>query len=503
MNTAPIEISPNAAIAQYGLAYARDLARAGLWAKGDLSFLLHSGQKELLANFRSKAPVQHVWNIGRRYGKSTGACVLATETALQKKKAVILYLASTHKSLVDNVIPMFEAIALTAPAHLRPRIVGNRIEFTNGSVIRLYGVEDRKKANRIRGKKAHLIVVDEAAFIPVLEYVVIDVLLPMLMDTGGKMLLASTPPESMAHYFAKLAGLADTLGVYSQKSVYDAPQYTREQIERMAESFGCSDLGTPQEVKTSKWLREFEAKFVPDERNQLISEFTTFESVIVVDHYPRPFEYDRYTVGDVGYTDLTAFLFASIDFENQVCYVENEVFVEKTTSAEIAKKIEIVEAETWRERLGGFAKHELYADAQAITRADLSIGNRYYMAVNNKEPDEAVAKLKSVIARKFRIHRRCRNLIAHLRHGTWAPSESGRRMSFARSEGLGHFDGVAAMMYLNRHIDWMHNPATPLIPSMVNQFVPAHQQVPFYASGAARESAQIASLFRTQKRKRV
>jgi hypothetical protein len=498
--SAPLKLSPKEAIQQYGLAYARDLARAGLWAKGDLSFLLHEGQKELLQNFREKDPVQHVWNIGRRYGKSTAACVLATETALAKKRSRILYVASTHKSLVDNVIPMFETIASTAPLHLRPKIVADVVIFPNGSKIFLYGVEDRKKANRIRGGKAHLIVIDEAAFIAVLDYAVTDILLPMLTDTGGKMLLCSTPPESMTHPFRDLAEAAEALDVYTQRSVYDAPQYTREQIERLAESFGCTDMGTAHAYKSPKWLREFEAKWVVDPENSLVPEFEALEETIVVSDYPRPMEYDRYSVGDVGFTDLTAFLFASFDFPNQICYVENELFVEQTTSAGIAKGIDAREADTWGEPLGNFAKHELWADAQSITRADLGTEDRFYRMVNTKDPDEAVAKLRTNL-RKFRIHERCKNLIAHLRHGTW--NRTSNRSTFARSAGLGHFDGVAALMYLNRHLDWNHDPATPIIHSMIHKFVPASQQTPWFANAEQRTNHQIASLFKTHKRKRV
>lgn len=486
-----VQLTPSEAKDKYGALWARDTARAGLWAAGRLGFLLHAGQKDLLAKFRAHESVIHVWNIGRRYGKSTGACVLAFETAIQIPRARIHYVASTYTSLRDFVIPTMEGIAGTAPEPLRPRIVADSVRFPNGSEILLSGCEDRLKANRLRGGYAHLVIVDEASFIAVLDYAVTEVLLPQVINTAGKILLCSTPPESPAHPFVRFAKKAEEEGSYHHRTVDDAPHLTHEQIERLAEPLGGRT--------SAKWRREFLAEFVIDPISALVPEFAEREkSIVVADDLDIPFHHDRYTVGDVGFVDLTAFLFADYDFQSATLYVHHEYFAEKATSEEILNSISGVEGRCWPGPLGPFAKHERYVDAQAITRADLG-KYHHYTQVSTKEPEAAINSLRLAMASgKIKIHERCNNLISHLRHGVW----NSARTSFERSEGLGHFDGVAALMYLNRHCDFNHNPFPPDWRDPAVQYVPSALRTPYFRSEAHRQREALAKIFRP-KRKRA
>jgi len=273
-------------------------------------------------------------------------------------------------------------------------------------------------------------------------------------------------------------------------TIHDSPFVSKAAARKLCEESGG-------EASTA-WRREALAEFVVDETRALVPEFFANESTIVSE-YTRPLEYDRYTVSDVGFVDLSATLFGSYIFEAAILYVENEHFAERATSRNLVAAHAKVEAATWPDPLAPFAKHEVWADAQAITRADLmDVSGRYHRQVNTKEPEEAVNKLRTGIVRHIRIHPRCKNLIAHLRHGIWNTARTG----FERSEGLGHFDGVAALMYLWRHVDRNHNPVTPFIQSMVTHFVPLDKQVPFFANESQRQAAGMAKVF-PGKRKRA
>jgi hypothetical protein len=59
--------------------------------------------------------------------------------------------------------------------------------------------------------------------------------------------------------------------------------------------------------------------------------------------------------------------------------------------------------------------------------------------------------------RKVLIHPRCSVLRAHLDHAIWKPN----RTDFAQSDADGHFDALAALVYLNRNVDRQRNPNPP------------------------------------------
>ncbi|GIV10703.1 MAG: hypothetical protein KatS3mg020_0194 [Fimbriimonadales bacterium] len=68
----------------------------------------------------------------------------------------------------------------------------------------------------LRGRKAHLIIVDEAAYVP--ESVVTEVLTPMLADTGGKLALVSTPRGKNYFYRLYQQGQEDGVRIWSMRS---------------------------------------------------------------------------------------------------------------------------------------------------------------------------------------------------------------------------------------------------------------------------------------------
>lgn len=493
------------AIAKLGRPAVSEVARHALWRMGDLSWMLHrgraptyNGQRKLdamIADAYARGVRRFVANIGRRFGKSHYFVLRSIQRCLRKPRTRIPYAASTGVSLMQFIIPIAREIIDTAPKDCRPEIVETEIRFPNESVIVFQGCEDKGKANRLRGPAADEAVVDEAAFIAELSYVVRSVLPYQLGTTDGMMLVGSTPPESPAHAFVALAAEAEGRGAYMHATIHDSPFVTPEAAAKLCEESGG--------VLSTAWRREALAEFVVDETRALVPEFFANESTIVCE-YERQIEHDRYTVTDVGFVDLSASLFATYDFPNAILYVEDEDFRERATSRTLTREIEAKERALWANPdgtplpLAPFARHEVLVDAQNITRADLQeTSGRYHRQVNTKEPEEAVNQLRVNIVKRIRINPRCKNLIAHLRHGIW----NEQRTSFARSEGLGHFDGVAALMYLWRHVDRNHNPATPFIQSLLTHYVPADKQVPFFASEAHRTAAKLGEVFKPKRRR--
>lgn len=401
-----------------------------------------------------------VLNIARRWGKSKCKVVMASETCLRTRRARVPYAAMTEGTVGEFIAPHMAELAADAPPELRPEEHRGVWHFpSTDSRIVMRGCEDRKKADRLRGPAATMFIIDEAGFIDVLEYVVKSVAAPQLITTDGMMLLGSSPPLSPSHPFRQFALEAEERGAYMHATIHDAPHLDAAAIAKL-----CTEMGG---VESAAWRREGLAHFIVDESRALVPEFEAVEQEIV-EEVPRPQHFDLYAVGDLGYTDLTVILLGWYHFERALLVVEDEVVLRRPTSDVVHREVEARLAL----RFPGREPLERAVDAPAITVADLrrlqpSIEGRddddpaRWHAVANDELDAALNAMRLRVSRRsIRIHPRCTHLRAHLRAGVW----NEQRTSFARvatDDGVHHYDGVAALIYLNRKLRVERNPAPP------------------------------------------
>lgn len=433
----------------------RRQARALCWREGDLSYSLRPVQlrgRSLVHDAISRRVRRIVWNWGRRLGKSHGAVVLALETAIARPGARIPYAAPTQKMVGEFVHPIFTDLAQHAPAELRPALVDGEWRMPEGRRIIPVGCEDKVKADRLRGPKADAAIVDEGGFIPILDYVVQDVLRPQLLTTQGWMLIASTPPETPAHPFVRFMAEAEARGAYMHASVRESDLISPEEIDLY-----CDELGGPT---SSRWLREGEARIVVDETRAVLPEWQGLEAAgRLVLEVPHATHFDAYVAADLGYLDLTVVLFGWWDFLNARLVIEDELVLERTTSAEIQRLTAAKERELW----GGRSPFRRVADASLITVADMRALQRQveddddgaWTPPRKDDKEAAINALRVGLTRgQVVVHPRCRTLIAHARHAIW----NARRTEFERSADDGHFDAVDALLYMWRAVVREKNP---------------------------------------------
>ncbi|MEO0158642.1 MAG: terminase family protein [candidate division WOR-3 bacterium] len=126
---------------------------------------------------------------GRQVGKSTTIAVKALHFAATNPATTTLIVsASLRQSMLmfDKILDFVEASLLKKSVTYRSR---TRLRFTNRSWI--IALPAGRYGATLRGHTAHLIILDEAAFIPV--EVIENVVFPMLATTGGSCWMLSTP----------------------------------------------------------------------------------------------------------------------------------------------------------------------------------------------------------------------------------------------------------------------------------------------------------------------
>jgi Terminase large subunit, T4likevirus-type, N-terminal len=123
---------------------------------------------------------------GRQTGKSTVAAILAIHKALTQPGSTVLVVAPGErqaKLLFSKALSLYRQAGYPLPAHSERR---TGLEISNGSVIEALPAVERTT----RGYSVDLLVVDEAAGVPDMDY---HGILPALIATQGEQVLLSTP----------------------------------------------------------------------------------------------------------------------------------------------------------------------------------------------------------------------------------------------------------------------------------------------------------------------
>lgn len=136
---------------------------------------------------------------GRQVGKSTVISISSAEYAIKNAKKSVLIISSTERQAEELFLKCFNYLTefyLKEVKRGRDRPTKHIIKLKNGSVIRslptgLAGVG-------IRGFTIDRLIVDEAAFI---NEKVFSAVTPMLLTTGGEIILVSTPHGREGYFY--------------------------------------------------------------------------------------------------------------------------------------------------------------------------------------------------------------------------------------------------------------------------------------------------------------
>ena len=378
-----------------------------------------------------------------------------------------IYAAPSREECKKIVLPTARMlIPRDLPSDIKPVWMASDhlYQHPNGATLVIEGADD-DNGDHLRGPFADRVYLDELGFWRMPYYVWTAVLYPQVQRRNGRAIGVSTSPVSPQHEFAtQLIPEAKAEGAYVVVSIdndYTLTQETRDRIAAQHSPTRSAEDGR----KSTIYRREHGCELVTEDERAVLPEF---EVELHVEERVRPQYFDAYTVLDLGMTDLSHCLLSYYDFDNATIVIENEVVRQYVTVSQLAPEILACERETWKQANG---KHKeikkRVSDAQPISLAefgrqhllqpDLVPREMRFAAANNRDPEALINRTRGLLASKrISIHPRCTELIKQCVGGLW----NLKRTDFERLPGLGHLDGIAALIYTVDVINFQDNPRT-------------------------------------------
>jgi PBSX family phage terminase large subunit len=459
-----------------------------LWKIGNLDYKRRSNQILMRDHIQNASKKIVPILASRRNGKSFEILLQAIELCNSKKYAIVKYICPRLKMVKTIVNFNMRIILEDCPDEMRPEWKENdKIWlFPNGSEIQFAGT-DNGSHESLRGGSADLCIVDEAGFCDHLEYVIKSILRPTILTTGGKIIMISTPSKSSDHEFIQVYVLPEKLNkTLLILKVHDNPSLSEEEIESLKEDYPTGD-------QDPHYRREYLCEIIRDKDAVVIPEFTPEKENEIVKEWKRPPFYDSYTSGDVGFRDLTVYLFAYWDFKQAKLIIEDELTTNgpEMTTEFLAEKIREKELEHFHTVNAEGEKEPKHIfmrvmDNNLVMMNDLNrIHNLNFIGSQKDNKEAQINAVRMMINNnQIIIHPRCKHLIYHLKGASWKQGSSVNRIFAHLSDTQdhsvrgGHADALDALIYLVRNLVTMKNPypSNYDLPSGDDTFFGYHQE---------------------------
>ncbi len=425
------------------------------WYRNSLDWKLHDAQKVLEKVFRESTGQLFVGNCSRQWGKSYWAVKKAVETARSGPKKQIRYGAAFQSDLEEFIIPAFDKILDDCPEDIKPKFSSQKSTyiFPNGSRIKLVGLD--RKPNGLRGNTLDMIIIDECGFVTNLDYLYKSVIIPSTLHRPNcRIIFISTPPSTPAHPFVDYVQKAEKEGGYVKLDIHTNPLITPDAIKRMEDELGGRDSTSFRRECLCEFVTDSDLAIIPEWKDEYVEEIPRDE------YFPY---YDKYTAMDLGVKDLTAKIYAYYDFKRATLVIEDEGEMNgpQMNTQILVGAIREKEKALWGDfpsvvQGRGVPYRRIADNNWPLMIADLStIHNLTFIPTDKDNLETMINELRLLVqSGRLKVHPRCKKLIGCLKYGVW----NDKKKAFARSSVYGHFDHLAALVYLARNIVTGTNP---------------------------------------------
>lgn len=450
----------------------QELAIAG-WSRGILAYKVRKHQRSLYRFVAALDGHDHIIRTGvcaRQFGKSFISLLHATEKSRAVEMHRSLVVAPYACQVKDYLIPNMEILIRDCPKPLRPTLRDGHIYHfpETGSTIKLGGA-DSGNAENLRGPGYHLMIVDEAGVIHDLADLVNSVLLPMTNETKGRIVVIGTPPETPTHYFKQLRDRAEAQGSLLTLTVDDNMSMSAEDRRVRAEAVGGE--------QSTDFRREYLCEFCVDERRAVLPEYDDEAAKEIAQAVEAPDGHvRRFVAMDPGRVDFCGLLFGYYDFRAATLCVQDELLIKHMKTTDIVEGLMSYETRLWAGLPAGTLtrvsdQNDVLFDLQRLHRL-------WFQPAKKVQKHAMVNGLRERIrTRRLRVDPRCKGLLLQMRSALWDPQrkefERPRDMPGGDELGLGHYDLLDALIYMNLSVPENMNPYPKLAPvtDVVRQWV--------------------------------
>lgn len=471
------------------------------WQVGDLSYLLFPYQMDLYLDIWNIIEGTHwfgVVNVSRQFGKTFVTTLIALEICLRRLRQNIHFIAEDKAAIKGRVYENISKILDSCPWQLgtpnRPYPEGGGTKErgkeayvfpTTKSVITFFGV----KEDGYRGGSPDLVIPDEAAFIPGFKRMVKSEIEPAFIQTKGKMITTSTPPDTDDNYYVELSKQARERGTLVTYTIYDNKNVTPEWIAaKEAEARQVDGTLSPE------YRREYMAEMIPNS-SLLILPAWKKEHKINQDHASKLRASAEYKIAwkfisiDYGTKDFSVISYyfyqhwQSEDYQKPLGRLVKEYSTwmrgESVSVGMIAKNINDNKLRLWNMNKRDFPTMIVCDSADAL--ANQTLQRDHGMPAFGVKKD----RLKSTMVGKFNdliaegrfgcFEEDCPMDIMSYGSGVWESPEL-RGIKYARSDTLGHYDGIDGDVYINLMAYGFYGmePTTPMEIDLTTQHGPQH-----------------------------
>jgi len=414
------------------------------WQKGDLRYLLANRPSQVenhdwLLEHWGGPPI--VLLCHRRYGKTMLALVFALGLALQHRNIDIALICKTKDQANQIARQAMTKLAVRAPAAYRPKRIKNEFAWLvphTGSGIYLFGSDD-EHVETIRGRTLYAALVDEPATYKGLRYKARSILLPALRDSGGQLIMMSTPSKVPQHDFEAFYREAEARGRARVVRLSDNRDPVGFTVAEALDDCG-GDLLT--------YRREYECDFVYDPRSLVVPEATQHGLAERVRIQRQPYlDGDHYVGLDSGGRDLHALTFGTYyDRPSEdLVHIEAEYAAAGISTSDLVEVVRVTQARLWQ----GQGRIRRYMDPRPLLEKDLREAGVPFLITDRDNKLTHVNQVRVALAEaRLTMDPSCEDLWGTLVTAKYNDTFTG----YERDAQYGHADLLDSLTYLHRNV---------------------------------------------------
>lgn len=343
-----------------------------------LSKELFSWQKDLLVDKSKKITLL----CGRRSGKSFGEAAVAVNHCIDgfdkingfKKARKVAIIGLTVQKCVDVFWQNVLNFAKTSKMKFKANNSENVVRFANGATITLFGNNSKAEREKIRGEEYSLIIIDEAQSQHSLEYLLTDILEPIIVGRDSTVILSGT---------GSLTGFGKWADITTGEECQQWKHYTATMRENP--TIPDAEIALEKVLQEHGWTienitfqREYLAKNVID-KSRIV-----FPNVHYYKDVPKDFIATGCYVGvDYGWEDFNAFATIVWDNAGKIYLVKEERFNHASVTEIVNKAKEIREfiSKTFKVEAVFVADNSDQSISREIYNCGVKIQNAYKVDV--------------------------------------------------------------------------------------------------------------------------